>query len=550
MSSLGRLQTIRRSLSFELFVWLLALISLAFAIYAFFSIRTTSLQWQQMAELDARRFTDLIQRSTHYGMLKNRKEDVHQIIRTIAQEPGVEGVRIYDKQGAIIFSANENEIGQQVDLRAEACFSCHESDRPLQSVPESGRTRIFRKGSGERVLGLINPIENNPECSRAPCHAHPPDQSVLGVLDVTISLGASDALLADTRQQAIAGAVLIALLAGLISALFIYRMVRRPVRRLIEGTQRVAGGDLDTEIRAGSHNEIGQLAGAFDRMTRDLRRARGELTEWSNRLEERLEEKTAELSQTQRQIAHMDKMASLGKLAATVAHELNNPLAGILNYSKLIERTLREAPAEMPEREEIERQLGVIQREAGRSGAIVRNLLIFARRSGAEMALQRLNQVLERSLLLVRHHLEMAGIQLENHQVEGDDTIVCDADQLQQALVALLVNAVEAMPQGGTLRFAAEGRPQEIEIRVTDTGVGIPEDALPHIFEPFYTSKEGGEGTGLGLAVVYGIVQRHEGRIEVDSRPGEGTTFRITLPRRPADAAAGVVVTPREGAKA
>ncbi len=533
MSALVWMRSIRRSLSFKLFVWLFALITFAFAGYAYFSIRSTFGQLREMTEAGAQRFCDLIQHSTHYGMLKNRKEDVHQIIRTIAQEPGVEGVRIYDKQGVIIFSADDEEIGGRVDLRAEACFSCHESNRPLQSVPESGRMRIFRKASGDRVLGLINPIENGPDCYNAPCHAHPPDQSVLGVLDVTMSLAASDARLADTRRQAIAGAVLIALMAGLISALFIYRMVRAPVRRLIQGAQCVAEGDLSTELQIDGDNEISRLARAFNDMTRDLRKARSELTGWSNRLEERLEKKTEELGQTQRQIAHMDKMASLGKLAATVAHELNNPLAGILNYSKLIERTIRESRPGDPDTDELMRQLSLIQKEAGRSGTIVRNLLVFARKSGAEMALHTLNTVLERSVMLVRHHLEMAGIQLETEFIEGDDSLVCDADQLAQALVALMVNAVEAMDQGGTLRVSARERGDAIEIAVADTGVGIPEEALPHIFEPFYTSKENGEGTGLGLAVVYGIVQRHGGTIDVESKVEEGTRFRIILPRKP-----------------
>jgi two-component system NtrC family sensor kinase len=267
-------------------------------------------------------------------------------------------------------------------------------------------------------------------------------------------------------------------------------------------------------------------------MSRDLRRAHDELTEWSTRLEERLQEKTAELGSTQRQVAHMDKMASLGRLAATVAHELNNPLAGILTYARLVQRTLHEGGEGIPQRGELERCLGLIQKEATRSGAIVRNLLTFARRSGVSLTETPLNPVLERSALLVSHHAQMAGVRLELDLLEGDDALVCDPDQLEQALVALLVNAIEATSPGGMLRLAAAPAQESVLLTVSDTGSGIPEAVLPHIFEPFFTSKEDGAG-GLGLSVVYGIVQRHGGTIEIDSTPGKGTTFRIALPRRP-----------------
>jgi two-component system NtrC family sensor kinase len=420
-----------------------------------------------------------------------------------------------------------------VDLQAEACVSCHDQAEPLRSVPEASRMRVFKGTAGDRILGLINPIENAPECYNAACHAHPADQSILGVLDVQMSMASSDARLMTARKQAIGAAALMALVAGLFSVLFILRVVRRPVNQLIVGAHRVADGDLDTEIKVDSQNEIGELAAAFNKMTRDLRQAREALQNWSSRLEIKLQEKTTELTHSQRQVAHMDKMASLGKLAATVAHELNNPLAGILNYAKLVSRTVRESKLSDEEKAELQRSLGFIQKEADRSGAIVKNLLIFARRSGTEFALHSMNGILDRALMLVRHHLEMSDIQLETGQIDGDDNLICDGDQLQQAMVALLVNAVEAMPNGGTLLVKAVGSDDWMELEVSDTGVGISEDALPQIFEPFYTSKTVTEGAGLGLAVVFGIVQRHKGRIEVDSKINVGTTFRVYLPRQP-----------------
>jgi two-component system NtrC family sensor kinase len=207
-----------------------------------------------------------------------------------------------------------------------------------------------------------------------------------------------------------------------------------------------------------------------------------------------------------------------------------------------VERTIQEGGEGIPQRGELIRCLGLIQKEAARSGAIVKNLLTFARRSGVSLTANPLNAVLERSTLLVSHHAKMAGVRLELETLPGDDVLVCDPDQMEQALVALLVNAIEATQAGGRIALSARPQGDAVLLSVADSGSGIPDAILPHIFEPFFTSKEGGtEGSvGLGLAVVYGIVQRHGGTIEVDSAVGRGTTFRITLPRRPVAAPAAV----------
>jgi two-component system, NtrC family, sensor kinase len=540
----SRLATLYNSVSLRLFLLLFGVVVVGVAAHAFVSSRSTSAQWMDFLEQSANRTSELIKKGTYYGMLLNRKEEIHRTIVKIAQTPGVAGVRIYDKHGVVIFSADPAEIGRRVDLQAEACVVCHDRAEPLHSVPVRSRTRVYRGPDGGRILGVTSSIENQPDCANAACHAHRADQTVLGVLDVTLSLSSADERMRAQTRELILSTLLLVAVIGATSALFIYRVVRVPVERLIEGTARVARGDLDTRIDVGTPNQIGQLAESFNAMTGDLRAARQELTRWSEKLEKKIAETTEELSRAHRQIVQMEKMASLGKLSATVAHELNNPLAGILTYAKLVGRSLHAERFDPGEREEVARYLDLIRKESRRCGDIVKNLLVFARVSGGEFALEHLDPILERAIMLVRHHLEIKGIRLESSGVEGDDTIVCDADQIQQALLALLVNAVEAMPKGGTLTLRAADDRETVRIDVSDTGVGIPPEVLLHVFEPFFSTKEGGAGVGLGLSVVYGIVERHGGSVTVDSTVGRGTTFTLRFPRKLAVPEAGVDTGP------
>jgi two-component system NtrC family sensor kinase len=300
---------------------------------------------------------------------------------------------------------------------------------------------------------------------------------------------------------------------------------------------------MDRRIEVRGRHELAELAEEFNRMAAEVKAAREEVTGWSRRLEEKVVEKGDELRRTQRQVLQMERMASLGKLAATVAHEINNPLSGILGTARLVQRELEDQPLAPELAAEVSGQLQLIAQECGRCGNIVRNLLLFARRSGGEMAPVDVNEVAERSLMLMRHHLEMHGISLRRELLDGDAEVVADGAQLQQALLALLVNAVEAITSGGdresVLTLRLTGDAEAVTFHVGDTGVGIHPDALPHVFEPFFSTKNQESGVGLGLSVVYGIVQRHGGAITVDSEPGRGTTFHVRIPRRPApDAAA------------
>ncbi|HLG18506.1 MAG TPA: ATP-binding protein [Bdellovibrionota bacterium] len=523
-----------QSLSIRLFAALAGIVAAILFAYAILNFLTISKLWVDATEQHAVQTSELIRRSTRYGMLLNRKDDVHETIRDLAQESGIAGIRIYDKLGRIMFSNKSEEIQTQVDMKAEACVFCHSQSEPLRSLPSSNRMRMYRGPTGEKVLALITPIENEPACFNNACHAHPKNQTVLGVLDVRMSLAGLDRSVAATRANVIWVTLVGALLVALVTALLIHRMVRRPVRLLIKGARRVAAGDLSTHLPAGTKNELGELAQAFNHMMDELDHAQKEITRWSSKLEQKVIEKTDELSRSQRQVVQMEKMASLGKMATSVAHELNNPLAGVLTYAKLISRMLREEGRPSAEREELLKYLDHIQRESSRCGDIVRSLLLFAKPSDVKLGRHPIREIIDRSLMVVQHHMDMAQVLAKIELADPQLSMTCDASLIQQALVALLVNAVEAMAHGGALYLSAREEKGRILLDVSDTGVGISQADLPHIFEPFFTTKEGVvSGTGLGLAVVYGIVRKHNGTIEVDSTPGKGTTFHLSLPVDP-----------------
>ncbi|MBI2072785.1 MAG: HAMP domain-containing protein [Gemmatimonadetes bacterium] len=538
-----RLSAITSSLSFKLFFVLFLSILLLFTVYAGVRTRFQARQLEQQVKAEAYRASDFIRQSLLASMLGNERERIYQMITQLGAESGVEVVRIYNKRGEIKFSSDEREIGTSVNLRAEACYACHASDRPLQSLPTAERARIYRKqldGRHYRVLGLINPIQNSPGCSNGGCHAHTADQSVLGVLDVQMSLATLDSALASSERHGFALATLVILAAALLMAAIVFYAVYVPVKQLRRGTEALAGGNLDVEISLRRSDEMGVLARSFNQMARNLQRADSELRTWSHTLETRVHEKTAELERIHQQIIQVEKTASLGRMAATVAHELNNPLSGIITYAKVVARRLRGAVPESPERAAMLEDLELIRGESMRCGKIVRDLLTYARESTPEFQPVRLHDVIQRALKLVEHHTEIAHVETETELRLADDTVVCDREQIVQALIALMINAVEAMPTGGRLTLKTwEGAPRRACLSVSDTGVGISEEVQERIFDPFFSTKSDAKGVGLGLAVVYGIVQRHEGRISVASAPGAGTTFTIDIPRDPSAAVRG-----------
>jgi len=254
-------------------------------------------------------------------------------------------------------------------------------------------------------------------------------------------------------------------------------------------------------------------------------------------LYENLKKAYKDLKDTQDQLIRTEKLASLGKLAATIAHEINNPLAAVLNYIRLMIKLVAREHFTAGKLNDISRYLATMESETARCGEIVKNLLAFSRQSRMTMANHNVGEIIDKTVALISHELELKQIRVVKNLQDNLPPVFCDFRQIQQVMLNLLSNSSEAMTKGGTLTISANGREDEkfLEICVSDTGCGIPENLLDNIFEPFFTTKEEGKGVGLGLSVVYGIIARHNGSIEVKSEPGKGTSFRVLLPFRQED---------------
>lgn len=508
----------------KLAIALVASTAIIFGVFGWLILQSQKHESEQLVQLSADRVGDIIKRSTRYEMMNEDRAALYHVIRDIGTEPALERIRIFNKEGRITFSTDASEINHGVDKSAEQCYACHAQAQPLVKLNQRGRARIFTNPQGKRILAVIRPIENETSCWEAACHAHPQSQRILGVIDTHFSLAAVDAQAAQRQTNTANFTILAMALMCLVSLVFVWVVLHRPVRELLTGIHRVADGDLGFSLPVRANDELGELAAAFNKMSAEMAAAHNEITTWNHTLEERVAKKTRELERTQAGLIGAEKMASLGKLAATVAHEVNNPLFGILTYARL---ALKDATDE-----KLRERLKTIERESLRCGEIMRNLLTFARQTPRKREPNDFNGLVERALKLIKHQVELQQIALRANLASDLPQVTCDAGQVQQVALVLMVNACEAMPQGGQLFVSTEydAHNEQVRLRVRDTGCGITPAAMAKIFEPFFSTKEDQHRTGLGLAIAKNIIDLHSGTIEVKSQPGAGTEFVVTLP--------------------
>ena len=507
---------------------LTSLILVAFmALFAYVNLNELRHLFVEEAATHTDKLSETIIKTTHYQMLINDLPRVFEMIREVGTQEGINQIRLIAKSGRIIFSTNENEIGFLLEKDADARNLINPDPKQPFKNANLSRSRIYYDKSGKPLMGLAKAIYNEESCYTSKCHFHPDNIRVLGVLDVTVSLDKMQTQLGAYRNRIITMTFFMLFLVWGGITLCMLRIVNIPVQQLLQHAREVGSGKLDATVHIESHDEMGTLARVMNEMTIGLKRSHDQLEEWGRTLEKKVVERTQELERMQAQLVRSEKLASLGELVAGIAHEINNPLTGILVFSSLIRNDSKLDPS-------LKNDLDTVIQETERCATIVKGLLDFARESVPEKTWTSLNEILDASLTLVRNQAMFQNITIIRDYSPDIPAILADPHQLEQVIINMLLNAGHAMATGGTLTIVS-ARATDLNgvlIKIADTGCGIPEENMSRIFDPFFTTKDT-SGTGLGLSVSYGIINSHGGSIEVESSVGVGTTFTIKLPINP-----------------
>jgi two-component system NtrC family sensor kinase len=477
----------------------------------------------EYAASNADQLAETINRSAYESMLKNDKGSIFEMIRRIGEGEGINHLRLMDRSGRVIYSNRIDDLGKLIDKKAEACTMCHALDNPHLNASSMNRSRLFIDSDGQEVMGFTKAIYNEPACYNASCHVHPPEYKILGVLDFVISMEKLHQKTHDYRNQFIVITCIFILLTGILITILTQIFVNQPIQLLVKHSKMVSAGNLEARVQVTSHDELGELSNAINEMTENLGNAHHELKSWGESLEAKVEERTWEIKRIETQLYRSEKLASLGKLVAGIAHEINNPLTGILLYSSIVSSDKRLNPEQ---KQDVERIISESRRCAG----IVSRLLEFSREVMPHKEAVSLNGLLDQVVQILHKQSSFLNIEFAREYSLSLPHVLIDPGQLQQVFINLFLNAGQSMAKGGkltiTTRLDEGGLLACTDIK--DIGCGISEADLRRIFDPFYTTKP--DGTGLGLSISYGIVENNNGKIEVKSELGKGTEFTVMLP--------------------
>jgi two-component system, NtrC family, sensor kinase len=524
-----------RRLDFKLILSLTVLIVVISCISGYLNFRMQKDRLVEAMILGADQLSRSITSATWHAMLDDDRKGAYEMMRVIADKHGVDRIRMFNREGRLVFSTDAQEKPSLASPSNEVCISCHAATPVLSKPAVDSRVRFATSPGGIKTLNIVTPIHNEPSCSNANCHAHLASTKVLGILDVALSLDPVQQQTRAVTLETIVSTVVVVVIGAAFVILFTRRFVATPIREVIEGTKALSAMQLDRPIEIPHRSqELDELVDSFNVMRERLKITVDDLNEMQQTLESKVAERTGQLQAAHRKLLQADRLASLGQLAASVAHEINNPISGVLNLSTLLERLM--ASGEFPPGREVEfrKYLGQISAETARVGRIVTDLLAFSRRSKPQRVPGDLNKLVRSTLRLVGHKLKLMNTETSLELQEDLPLVECDPSQIQQVILNLILNAAEAMqPKGGgilTIRTRLLPEGEDVVLCVRDTGEGIAPENLSKIFDPFFTTKAEGKGVGLGLAVLYGIVKAHDGEVEVASQRNVGSSFSVTLP--------------------
>jgi two-component system NtrC family sensor kinase len=526
---------ITHSLKFKVGLYVMMALTIAVFVFTMMVVRNNREEMLRQVISNSAQLSRVVIKSTRFAMLENKPSQVDQIIGDVGEQEEIEKVRILSKDGTIIHSSKMEEIGDQVDEEAESCLGCHLDEKSRQESPLIGRSRFFNSPDGRRMLGSTAVIRNEPNCRNSGCHDNTEKDSVLGVLDIVTPLDDIDQTLRANTFTIFGLSFGFIIFAGLLVSYLVHRIIYLPLIDLEDGAEKLASGDLDNIIPIRSPDEFGQLAESFNSMTRALQKSHIDLEDWGRTLENKVKEATLELHKAQAETARSEKLASVGLLAAGIAHELNNPLTGVLTFAHLVRKNL-------PEDSRDAEDLDLVIRETKRCATIIRRLLDFSREKTPEKTYSNLNDLIEETIQLIEQPAQVENIEIIRDLDHDLPDIWVDENLIKQVIMNMLVNARHSIEKSGSITirtyFCSEvDCPEAVErcedlavITIADTGCGISEEDLQRIFDPFFTTKGVGKGTGLGLSVSHGTIEAHGGTIEVESTVGKGTKFSVFLP--------------------
>ena len=481
----------------------------------------------------------IVEGALYHSMLQNDKSALQNTLDIINTLPGIDEVNMYDSQDSLVYSSFATDPN---DSHSDPnCISCHTNIRSLFPGMEKSYKIIDintdclmnKSDNGSRHLLIRSPIMNERSCYVSSCHAHQETDTLLGSLVIKIPLEAQDAAIQKSSTEFFFLAILATLLLASFLLLFTRKKIKNPLNELVKVSVAVANGDKSTrlEIKPNQLDDMRMVSEAFNDMLDNLHTATIELENWSQQLEYKVQKKTEELGAAQNELMHIERLASLGKLSSSVAHEINNPLSGILIYTKLLLKQASNPELYASRRESMLKHLRLIESETKRCGDIVKGLLDFSRKDQNDFEPKHLHEILKETYELMTHPIKIANIKFDHDFAASSDLIYCNPNQIKQACIAILVNASEAINENGEIMIKTKNPDEDtICIEISDNGLGIAEEDISHIFEPFFSTKQDVSGIGLGLAIVHGIIQNHKGKIHVDSELEHGTTISVNLP--------------------
>jgi two-component system NtrC family sensor kinase len=480
----------------------------------------------------------IVEGSLYHSMLENNKSTLQGTLDIINTMSGIDEVNMYNDKDSLVYSSFSSDT---ITHSNPNCLGCHSNiqtmfprkEKSYRIINVKSECSMNQNDNSHRHLLIRSPILNEKACYTSSCHAHPENDEVLGSLIIKMPLFDLDNAVKKSSAKFYLLATIITLLLVFILILFTRKKIKDPLNDIIKASVAVANGNKNTRLEIGPNqlDDMRMVSQAFNDMLDNLQSATEELQNWSQQLEYKVQKKSEELGAAQNELIHVERIASLGKLSSSVAHEINNPLSGILVYTKLIHKQLSNPELYASKRDSMLKHLKLIENETKRCGEIVKGLLDFSRKEQEDFESKHLHKILQETYELMTHPIMIANINFLTDFSAKSDLIFCSPNQIKQACVAIIVNASEAVLDNGEIVISTKNPDiDSIKIEISDNGIGIPEDDIPHIFEPFFSTKRETSGIGLGLAIVHGIIKSHNGTIDVKSELGKGTTISITLP--------------------